>query len=122
MRSCVVAAAGLGLLAACSAMPVPRSPAQAVFALEATYDAALDVAVAYSMLPQCRTGGAAVCSDPAVVRQVNEAAHRAWVAIGAASRIARTIHPDASALSNAEAAAEQALAELRALTTNLKVS
>ena len=122
MRSRVVAMAGLGLLGACSAMPVPQSSAQVVFALEATYDAALDVAVAYAMLPQCRSGSVEVCSDPAVVRQVNEAAHRAWVAIGTASRIARTIHPDASALSNAEAAAEQALTELRALTTNLKVS
>ena len=122
MRSSVVAAVGLSLLGACSAMPVPQSSAQAVFALEATYGAALDVAVAYTMLPQCRTDGAAVCSDPAVVRQVNEAAHRAWVAIGTASRIARTIYPDASALSNAEAAAEQALVKLRSLITSLKVS
>jgi len=122
MRNCIIVVMGLSLLTACSATPVPRSPAQAVFALEATYDVALNVAIAYAMLPQCRSNGVGMCSDPAVVRQVNEAAHRAWVAIGTASRIARTIQPDASALRNAEAAAEQALAELRALTSNLKVS
>jgi hypothetical protein len=113
-RLAILIAAGVLALAACTA--APRTPAQAVFALEASYDGALSGVVAYAMLPRCAEGGPVVCSEPAVVRQVNETAHRAWVAIRAAQAIAVSYRPDATALANATAAAVAALGELTSLT------
>jgi len=120
------ALACLALLAGCNgvpgAVPVPQTPAQAAYALEATYDAALDVAVSYAVLPKCAAGGPALCSDPAMVRHVNAVAHTAWAAIRAAETVARATQPDTTAQANAQAAAQAALGALVTLVATLKVS
>lgn len=120
MKRILLALACTGALAGCSA--APKTAAQTVFALQATYDAALDVAVAYATLPRCAPGAPAVCSDGAAVRRVNAAAHQAWAAIRAAQALARAAKPDVTALANARADAELALAVFTALTTQLKVT
>ena len=120
MKRILLALACAGALTACST--TPKTAAQTVFALEASYDAALDIAVTYATLPRCAPGAPPVCSDAAAVRRVNEAAHLAWAAIRAAQALARTARPDVTALTNARAAAELALATLTALTAPLKVS
>ena len=120
MKRIVSALALAGVLAACA--PKAQTPMQAVFALEASYDAALEVAVAYATLPGCGANVPPLCSDRALVRRVNTVAHQAWVAIRAAQAVAVAVNPDPTALAAARANAERALAELTALTSSLKVN
>ena len=108
----------LSLLAACTA---PQSPAQTVFAMEAGYDAAIQVAIVYATLPRCAEGGPKLCSEPNIVRQANDAAHLAWAAIRAAEATARLEKPDADSIAQALAAARATLAALRVITDNMKV-
>jgi len=114
-----LAVAALCVLTSCAA---PESPAQTAFALEASYDAAIDVAIAYAMLPRCVVPGPALCSDPAVVKQTSDVAHQAWQAIRAAQAAAQATHVDPTATASALAKARDALGHLRALTSNMKVS
>jgi hypothetical protein len=114
-----LALAALCLLTSCNA---PESPAQTAFALEAGYDAAVDVAIAYAMLPRCVTHGPTPCADPTVVRKANDIAHQAWQAIRAAQAAAQALHADPAATASALAKARDALGNLRALTSNMKVS
>jgi hypothetical protein len=120
MKRILPARALAGALSACA--PTAQTPAQAVFALEASYDAALEVAVAYATLPACGAEAPPLCSDRALVRRVNTAAHQAWVAIRAAQALAVAVHPDATALAAARANAERAFADLTELTASLKVN
>jgi len=120
MKRILTTLAFAGVLSACS--PTAQTPAQAVFALEASYDAALEVAVAYATLPGCGTNAPPLCSDRALVRRINTAAHQAWVAIRAAQALAVAAHADQAAQAAARANAERAFAELTALTANLKVN
>lgn len=120
MKRILTALALAGALSACA--PTAQTPAQAVFALEASYDAALEVAVAYAILPMCGTDALPLCSDRALVRRINTAAHQAWVAIRAAQALAVAAHADPTALAAARANADRALAELTALTSSLKVN
>jgi len=114
-----IAGAYLCLLAACTA---PQTPAQTVFAMEAGYDAAIQVAIVYATLPRCTEGGPKLCSEPDIVRQANSAAHLAWAAIRAAEATARMEKPDANATAQALAAARASLAALRVITDNMKVN
>lgn len=100
----------------------PVTPAQTVFSLEAGYDAAINVAIVYASLPRCIQGGPALCSDPKLVRETNNVAHQAWAAIRAAEVAARARKPDPVATAQTLAAAQAALAALRAITDNMKVS
>ena len=109
----------LCLLPACVA---PVSPAQTVFSLEASYDAAINVAIVYASLPRCIKGGPVLCSEPKLVRDTNTIAHQTWTAIRAAEIVARAQKPDPAATAQALAAAQAALAALRARTDNMKVS
>jgi hypothetical protein len=117
-----LAIAALCLLTSCA---TPETPAQTAFALEAGYDAAIDVAVAYAMLPRCAPHGPALCSDPAVVKQASEAAHLAWQAIRAAQAATSppgAAHADPAAAASALGKARDALGQLRTLTASMKVS
>jgi len=120
MTRILTALALAGALSACA--PTLQSPAQAVFALEASYDAALEMAVAYATLPACGAEAPPLCSDRALVRRINTTAHQAWVAIRAAQALAAAAHADPTALAAARANAEHALAELTTLTASLKVN
>ncbi len=114
-----LAAAVLCLMTACAA---PTTPAQTAFALEASYDAAISVAIAYATLPRCAPGVARPCSDPGVVRATNTLAHQAWQAMRAAQAAAVGEHADPAAAARAIAAARDALGALRAITDTMKVS
>ena len=100
-------------LSACGNMPAPKTPAQAMFEVEATYAAALDIIVACYSVP--------ACSPPSVRVVVRPVVDRTRVLIAAAETIARAINPDASAVSNAIAAAVAAVGELSAITKTMGV-
>ena len=119
MKRALLALACACALSACSA--ATHTPAQAIFAMEAAYDAALDIAVAYATQPRC-AGAIVLCSDPAMVRKINDVAHQAWIAMRAAQAAARAVKPDMAALAAARAKAERALENLTILITQLKMS
>ena len=106
----------LFIIPSCAA---PQSPAQTVFALEAGYDAALNIAIAYATLPRCAPAGPVLCSDAAIVRQANAVAQQAWAALRAAEAAVRTAAPNRSRIVQAIAAAQAALAAFRAITDHL---
>lgn len=118
-----LATAALCLLTSCAA---PASPAQTAFALEAGYDAAANIAIAYAVLPRCGPATAKLCSDPMVVKKTNDIAHQAWIAIRAAEAATRphaqAAPPDPATIARALTDAQAALAALRAITDHLKVS
>ena len=109
----------LCFLTACA---TPNSPAQTAFALEAGYDAAISVAIAYAMLPRCAGGVAQPCSESAIVRSANTVAHQAWQAIRGAQSAVMATRTDPAATAQAIKAARDALTALRAITDKLKVS
>lgn len=118
MRHCR-AVAVLCLLTACA---TPNSPAQTAFALEAGYDAAISVAIAYAMLPRCAAGVAQPCSEAAIVRTTNTVAHQAWRAIRGAQSAVMATRADPVTAAQAIKAARDSLNTLRAITDKLKVS
>jgi len=125
MKRILSALAFAGALTACAPQgpsPGAQTPAQAVFALEASYDAALEVAVAYATLPMCGGEAPKLCSDRTLVRRINTVAHQAWVAIRAAQALAVAAHADPAALATARANADRALVELTTLISGLKVN
>ncbi len=76
------------LIIACAKVAVPETPAQIVYTAEANYAAALRLELAYSKLPRCPA--AKVCSDPKVIKKVQQADNVAWDAILNAQRAVRT--------------------------------
>ena len=100
----------------------PNSPARTAFALEAGYDAAISVAIAYAMLPRCATGVAQPCSEPGIVRNANTVAHQAWQAIRGAQSAVMATRADPAAIAQAITAARDSLNALRAITDKLAVS
>lgn len=110
------------LLAACTASP-PQNPQQAIYQLKSSYNAALQVAVAYKNLPPCQpaTPEVVICSKPDVVRKLQEADRVAFPAIQAAENTVRS--PGAGANpQTALVAAQQALQALTTITATLKVA
>ena len=114
----IIVAAAITLLAACAT--APQTPAQSVYAVQGTYAAALNVAVAYKQLPPCQTGGPALCSEKTVVAKLQQADDVAYAALTAAQNIVRT--PNAGLnVQTAIAAANNAVAAMAAITATLKV-
>lgn len=122
MRHC----RALTLLCLLTSCATPNSPAQTAFALEAGYDAAISVAIAYAMLPRCAARGAVAvaqpCSEPAIVRDANTAAHQAWQAVRAAQSAVMATRADPAASAQAIQAARDGLNALRAITDKLPIS
>lgn len=103
-------------LAGCSVLP--QTPAQSVYVLESGYVASLNVALQYKHLPPCP--GPKLCSDPAVVRDLQEADNYAYTAITDAQQAVRHgLNRETVAKLSADAAA--ALAKFQAKTATLKV-
>ena len=101
---------------------LPQSPAQAVYAIQGNYAAALTIAVAYTKLPDCTAGGPQVCKLPSVVSAVRKADDVAWNAIKAAQDTVRTPGISDSSITAALVSAENAVRALVAITQALKVS
>ena len=108
-------------LAACAARPAPQSPAQAVYAVEGDYAAALAVAVQYRALPQCSASTTAMCSTPEMLAQVEKGDAAAWAAIEAAQNSVRTPGASSNDETAALAAAQQAAAAFQQIAATLKV-
>ena len=111
---------GALLLAVAGCATAPQTPAQAVYQVQGTYAAALQIAVTYKQLPPCQQGGPALCSDKAIVTKLQKADDVAYAALTAAQNTART--PGAGAnLNTALVAAQQAVNAFAAITTTLQV-
>jgi hypothetical protein len=108
-------------LAACAAQPAPQSPAQAVYAVEGDYAAALAVAVQYRALPQCSTSTSALCATPEVLAQLEKGDAAAWSAIEAAQNTVRTPGASSNDEAAALAAAQQAATAFQQIAATLKV-
>jgi hypothetical protein len=108
-------------LAACAGQPVPQSPAQAVYAVEGDYAAALAVAVQYRALPPCAAAATPLCSTPEVLAQLEKGDAAAWIAIEAAQNTVRTPGASSNDETAALAAAQQAATAFQQIAATLKV-
>lgn len=103
-------------------VPLPSTPAQGSYALSASFDASLSVAVAYAELPRCKVNGPVICSDRMVVLRGNEIAKKVRAGLKTVETVSRAIKPDQSKLDNAIAAAKAALEEFSYFTALMRVS
>lgn len=99
--------------------PTPKTPAQVAYEITATYQGALVTAVAYDRLPLCPVS-APVCGTQATRTAIKVAVDQAYPAVTALQSVARSVNPDAAALTNAANAAEAALAALINITATLR--
>lgn len=113
----VVAVLGLALAGCANMAPVvPKTPAQAVFALEGSLTVAMRQATTYARLPRCVDGAAvSVCSDAHIVLMMQAAAPAAVALVIQAEGV--VTDPAASGADQAAAAAKAsaAVASLLAL-------
>lgn len=121
MRGYLIGAAAL-CLTACSTIGLgsPSTPAQTVYQAEGTYAAILSVEVSYRGLPDCGTG-AKLCSSLAVVDKLRTADDLAYDALQA-WEVAVRQGLSASTVAVLAQKALAAIADLRALTSTVKVS
>jgi hypothetical protein len=118
MRALFLVLTLVGMFSACST--TPQSPAQAVYASTATYDAALTVAVAYKNLPPCAPSSPPICSDPGVVATLQRADNVAFEALSSAQRVVRVPGQSQSALQTAVQWANEAVAAFSRITATLQ--
>ena len=98
----------------------PQNAEQTVFAAQASYTAAVAVAVAYKNLPTCGPVAPKLCSDLSVVKKLQDADNLAAPTLQAAQNIVR--QPDAGLnVQTAVTMATQAVAILSSLTSTLTV-
>jgi len=109
-------------LSACATVPVPPDAAQAVYALESTLTTAVQVATVYAQLPRCAPGGVALCSNAAIVSDINAAAQSAGTAVEAAQSVVTSGTASAAAQQQALASAQTAVNALTALTAKVKTT
>ena len=93
----------------------PQTPAQAVFTAKQDYAVALTAAVAYKNLPKCPTV-AKVCSNPAIISQLQKADDAASALLDGAEVTVRT---GGSNTQMAITAATQAVAAFTSITKTL---
>lgn len=99
-------------------LPAPQTPAQAVYELAGSYNAALSVAVAYKSLPACGTGPV-ICSDAGIVAKLQRADDVAEPAIKSAEAAVRVPGFGSDALATSVAAAQNAVSAFVAITATL---
>ena len=89
----VAAVSLMMVLASCASVPQPKTPAQTVYAMQGEYAAALTVLVKYRQLPPCPATPA--CSDPAVVRHIQDFDTQAYTALmDAEDAVRQGLSPD----------------------------
>jgi hypothetical protein len=108
----------IGVIAGCTVKP--NSPAQAVYQVEAEYNIALQAAVDYKNLPACSTGVSVVCSDPAIVKKLQDADKTAASALAQAGQVALSPNAAKTDIDKALAIAQTALAVLTQIEAQLK--
>lgn len=122
MKKILIAIALTGVLAACAGAPGDSpgisSPEQVVYKLHGDYAAALRVAVAYKNLPPCVTATTPICSEPAIVMQVQRADDLAFEALSTAQRMVRA--PPSGGVQRAVNLAIDAIGAFVAITSKLK--
>ncbi len=107
------------LLMACT---TPDSPAQAVYAAEGSYAAALRLELAYSNLPRCfASNSPKICSEVSVIKKVQTADNVAWSAIKNAQTAVRTPGYGDSKITTAVASAVALTNSFVEITNQLKV-
>ncbi len=118
----IIALALAVALGACATVPAPRDAAQSVYALESALTTAVQVATVYASLPRCSAGGAALCSDAAIVHDINLAAQAAGIAVETAQSVVTSGGASAAAQAQAVASAQAAVTALTTLTSKVKIS
>lgn len=114
MRIQFLAGAMALLLVACAdILPVPQSPAQAVFEAKATFLVALRAAGTYAALPRCPAQP--LCSDAKTVVALRQSAEAAQVSLDAAQQVVTDPAFKGDALTKASVAASGAVAAFAAL-------
>ena len=108
------------VLVGCASSPTGQSPQSVVFATRAAYEAALIVAVEYKKLPVCTVPAPAICSDPGIVTQLQQADNVANIAITSATSAVRTPQVGSNAIDKAIVAANAALGAFTAITSQLR--
>ena len=108
------------ILAACSSINTPTTPAQTIYQAESDYNAAATIVVAYKALPLCAPASPPLCSKADVVDKLKQADTVAYNALVAAENVARTPGAGANA-ATAQLAAQQAIAALTTITATLAV-
>lgn len=93
-----------------------QSPAQSVYAIESSYAAALQIAVAYKRLPPCP--GPVICADAAVVNRLQKADDAAAALLQGAQT---TVRSGATGADLAIKAAQEAASAFTTITSTLKV-
>jgi hypothetical protein len=124
MRLILPAATAVALSACSTANQPPQvTAAQDVYALRGTFDAALKTANAYAALPACTATGSPVCSDGTAVLKLQAIADAASASLSAAEASVRNpaAFDDATAR-QLTLASQQAVAELAAVASSLKVN
>lgn len=111
----LLAAFVLTLVASCAGVTAPQSPAQAVFAAKQSYAVALTAAVAYKRLPAC-PAATKICSDPAVVAQLQKIDTASSALLDGAEATVRT---GGGNVQMAITAAEQAVSAFTTITATL---
>lgn len=96
------------------------SPQQAVFAAKGAYEVALTTAVAYKALPVCAPATRPVCSDPAIVAQLQRAQPAVRAALDAAEGAVRDPKFGWNAADTAVIAAQASLNAFVAITSTLR--
>ena len=118
----LLAVLALAVLTGFGCATTPQTPAQAVYAVQGTYAAALQVAVTYKGLPSCaRPDKPVLCSDADVVKKLQAADNVAYASLTAAQNTVRS--PGAGAnVQTAIVAAQQAVNALAAITATLRTT
>lgn len=99
----------------------PKTPAQAVYVAESKFNLAVQAAVDYKNLPRCGVAGVGVvCSNPDVVKKLQDAEKKASSAFDQAEQVALSPNASQSDVDKALAYAQAALAVLTQLEAQLK--
>lgn len=110
----------LAMFVACTPQQAQK-PDVVVYGVKGGYEASLVTMTAYAKLPRCAPAAPPLCSQQAVVDQLERARVTARAAIDAAEGAVRTPGFGTDATTTALAAAEGAQKALAAITTPLKV-
>jgi hypothetical protein len=110
----------IGVMAGCGSVK-PKTPAQAVYVAESEFNLAIQAAVNYKNLPPCGVPGVGVvCSNPDVVKKLQDAEKKASAAFAQAEQVALAPNASQSDVDKALAIANAALAVLTQLEAQLK--
>jgi hypothetical protein len=100
-------------LSACSL--APHDAPQAAYQVESGFIASLKAANAYAALPHCTPPAVTVCSQAAIVAQIDAQAHKASIAVLGLQAISRDTKADATDIEKANLAAQHAVEALNKL-------